>query len=93
MQVQHEPGVWVRAHVENECRQQGRWRLSCYYFVGNLQCYRVYDADQVWREGSASELQDDERSDPPTGQVPPQGGYDSRQPILLRDALHVASPA
>jgi hypothetical protein len=47
VEVQHEPGVWIRAWVEKQWRFQGRWRLSVYYYVGvGLQHYRVYDADQ-----------------------------------------------
>ena len=45
--VPHEPDLWVRAHVEKQCKYEGQWRLSCYYFVGLQQQYRVYDADQV----------------------------------------------
>jgi hypothetical protein len=44
--VPHEPDVWLRARVEKQWRYQGRWRLSVYYYVGLLQHYRVYDADQ-----------------------------------------------
>jgi hypothetical protein len=44
--VQHEPDVSVEARVEKQWRHGGRWRLSVYYYVGLLQHYRVYDADQ-----------------------------------------------
>jgi hypothetical protein len=45
--VEHQPGVWVDAHIEKQCKYEGRWRLSCYYFVDTVQHYRVFDADQV----------------------------------------------
>jgi hypothetical protein len=44
--VEHQPGHWVRARVEKQWRYEGRWRLSCFYFVGLLQHYAVFDADQ-----------------------------------------------
>jgi hypothetical protein len=45
--IEHQPGVWVAAHIEKQWKHQGCWRLSCYYFVDLLQYYRVFDADQV----------------------------------------------
>jgi hypothetical protein len=44
--VQHEPGVWVEANVEKQWQFECRWRLACYYYIDQLQYYRVYDADQ-----------------------------------------------
>ena len=44
--VQHRPGHWIEARVEKQWRYQGRWRLSVYYYIGLLQHYGVYDADQ-----------------------------------------------
>jgi hypothetical protein len=44
--VQHRPEEWVQARIEKQWRYERRWRLSCYYYVGLLQRYRVYDADQ-----------------------------------------------
>jgi hypothetical protein len=45
--VEHQPDVWVDAHIEKQWKQEGRWRLSCYYFVDTVQHYRVFDADRV----------------------------------------------
>jgi hypothetical protein len=45
--VEHQPGVWVDAHIEKQWKYEGRWRLSCYYFVDTVQHYRAFDADQV----------------------------------------------
>ena len=84
--VPHEPDLWVRAHVEKQCRYQGQWRLSCYYFVGLQQQYRVYDADQVRPVGPAPELQGEKQRDPPAGHEPAQSQHDPREPIDLRDA-------
>jgi hypothetical protein len=83
--VPHEPDLWVRAHVEKQSKYNGRWRLGCYYFVGILQHYRVYDADQCRPEPSAAELHHDEHRDPPAGNDP-------TAPIDLRDTRQVDPP-
>ena len=46
--VQHQPGQWVKARVEQRWRYQGRWRLAVYYYVG-LQHYRVYEPTSAGR--------------------------------------------
>lgn len=89
--VEHEPDMWVDAHVEKQWKQEGRWRLSVYYFVGLLQCYRVCDADQV-RPVNSVELHDDEQRDAPAGHEPPNGEHDSSEPVDFRDTLHVGLP-
>ena len=92
--VPHEPDLWVRAHIEKQCRYEGQWRLSCYYFVGRLQQYRVYDADQVRPVGSASsEFQGDEQRDAPAGHAPAQGEHGPCEPIDLRHARLVPEPS
>jgi hypothetical protein len=87
--VPHEPDFWVRAHVEKQCTYNGQLRLSCYYFVGRLQQYRVYDADQVRPVGSAPEFPGDEQPGVPAGHEPAQGEHDPCEPIDLRDARRV----
>jgi hypothetical protein len=70
--VEHEPGVWVDAHIEKQWKREGRWHLGCYYFVDTLQFYRVFDADQV-RPVISIDPQDDEHY-----QVASAAGLDSR---------------
>jgi hypothetical protein len=86
--VEHEPGLWVDAHVEKQSRREGRWRLSVYYFVGTQQFYRVFDADQVRPVNSAA-CQDDEQRHASAGHEPSRDKHERREPIDLRDALHV----
>jgi hypothetical protein len=89
--VQHEPDVWVDAHVEKQWKHEDRWRLSVYYFVGQLQYYREYDTDQV-RPVSSTELQDDETRHAPDGQQ--RGGeYHRCEPINLRDSSAATAQA
>ncbi len=57
--VEHQPGVWVDAHIEKQWKRDGRWRLACYYFVDSVQFYRVFDAGQV-RPASSAEGQEAE---------------------------------
>jgi hypothetical protein len=45
VEVQHKPGVWVPAQVEQQWQSGDRSRLSCYYKVGLAMYYRVFDAD------------------------------------------------
>jgi hypothetical protein len=59
--VEHQPGVWVDAHIEKQRKHGGRWRLSCYHFVENVRFYRVFDADQV---GPVSSRQSEQRKHP-----------------------------
>ena len=58
--VEHQPGVWVNAHIEKQWKLEGRWRLSCYYFVDTVQHYRVFDADQVRPVIPAQDEQDEQ---------------------------------
>jgi hypothetical protein len=45
IKVQHQPGVWVEARVEKQWKFEGRWRLSCFYYLGTgQQYYRIYNA-------------------------------------------------
>jgi hypothetical protein len=90
--VPHEPDLWVRAHVEKRWNYEGRWRLGCYYFVGILQQYRIYDADQCRTVGSATEVRDDQQRDALAGHEPPHGERDPSEPIKLREPRHVGSP-
>jgi len=64
--VEHEPGVWVDAHIEKQWKREGHWRLGCYYFVDAVQFYRVFDADHVRpiisvRESPLAESEFDDR--------------------------------
>jgi hypothetical protein len=59
--VEHQPGVWVNAHIEKQWKHEGRWRLSCYYFVDTVQHYRVFDAYQVRPVIPAQDEQDEQR--------------------------------
>jgi hypothetical protein len=85
--VEHDKGVWLDAHVERRWKQDGRWWLSVYYFVGSEQFYRVYDADHVRPVGSA-ELQDDQEHDATAVVEPREGEHRLSEPIDLRDAQH-----
>lgn len=87
--VPHEPDIWVRAHVEKKWQHEGRWRLGCYYFVGILQHYGIYAADQCRPVGSAIEVHDDQQRDAPAGHKSPHGEYDPIEPIKLREPQHV----
>jgi hypothetical protein len=86
--IEHEPDVWVDAHVEKHWKREGRWQLGCYYFVGTFQFYRVFDADQV-RPLISAEHQDDEQGVAAAGNEPAHGKHDRREPIDLRDPQHV----
>jgi hypothetical protein len=86
--VEHEPDVWVDAHVEKRWKRAGQWRLGVYYFVGGRQYYRTYDEEQV-RPVMSAELQDDEQRDESAGhEPPPEGEYDRRRSIDLREGQH-----
>jgi hypothetical protein len=85
--VEHEPDVWVDAHVEKRWRREGRWRLSVYYFVDGRQYYRTYDEDTV-RPVMSAELQNDERRDEAAADGPPQVKHDGGESIDLRDGQH-----
>jgi hypothetical protein len=50
----------VNAHIEKQWKLEGRWRLSCYYFVDTVQHYRVFDADQVRPVIPAQDEQDEQ---------------------------------
>jgi hypothetical protein len=50
----------VNAHIEKQWKLEGRWRLSCYYFVDTVQHYRVFDADQVRPVILAQDEQDEQ---------------------------------
>lgn len=86
--VEHEPGFWVDAHVEKQWKSEGRWRLSCYYFVGTVQFYRVFDADQA-RPLISAEHHHDEQRDAAARDEPGHGEHDRSDPIDLRDAQQV----
>ena len=85
--VEHEPDVWVDAHVEKRWKRGGQRRLSVYYFVGGRQFYRTYDEDHV-RPVMSAELQDDEQHDEPAGPEPPEGEHVRRLSIDLREGQH-----
>jgi hypothetical protein len=78
--VEHEPGVWLDAHVEKQWKREGRWLLSVYYFVGSQQFYRVYDAEQV-RAPSSDERRDQPERDETAGVEPPSGEDSPTKPI------------
>lgn len=59
--VEHQPGLWVDAHIEKQWKHEGRWRLSCYYFVDTMQFCRMFDADQVRPVSSAEDEQGEQR--------------------------------
>jgi hypothetical protein len=44
----------VVARVEKQWRHQGQWRLSVHYYVGLMQHYQVYGADQCRPVGPAA---------------------------------------
>jgi hypothetical protein len=81
--VEHDPGVWLDAHVEKQWKREGQWRLSVYYFVGSQQFYRVYDANQV-RPATSDEPRDEQERDETSGLEPPQSQQPSTEPIDLR---------
>jgi hypothetical protein len=85
--VEHEPDVWVDAHVEKRWKREGEWRLSVYYFVDGRQYYRAYDEDKV-RPVMSAELQDDEQRDEAAAVNPPQAQHDGSESIDLRDGQH-----
>lgn len=89
--VEHEPDVWVDAHVEKRWQRGGQWRLSVYYFVDGRQFYRTYDEEQV-RPVMSAELQDDEQRDAPAEHEPPEGEHGRRLSIDLREAQHDRRP-
>jgi hypothetical protein len=80
--VEHDPGLWVDAHIEKQWKHEGRWWLSVYYFVGGEQFYRVYAADQV-RPASSDERHDDQEGEA-AGLEPTQGEGQPSEPIDLR---------
>jgi hypothetical protein len=86
--VEHEPGLWVDAHVERQWKEEGQWRLSVRYIVDTLAYCRVLDADQV-RQVIAAELQGHERRRATAGHEPPHGRHDRRVSIDLRQARPV----
>ena len=45
VEVQHQPGVWVRARVARQWRHQGVWKVAVYYYLDALQYFRVIPAD------------------------------------------------
>jgi len=81
--VEHEPGVWLDAHVERQWKHEGRWRLSVYYFVGSQQFYRVVDAEQV-RPVTSDERRDDPERDETAPIEAPEGEHRTTEPIDLR---------
>jgi hypothetical protein len=85
--VEHEPDLWVDAHIEKRWKRAGQWRLSVYYFVGGRQYYRTYDEEQV-RPVMSAELQDDEQRDAAAAHEPPEGEHDRRLSIDLREGQH-----
>jgi hypothetical protein len=86
--VEHEPDVWVDAHVEKRWKRGGQSRLSVYYFVDGRQYYRTYDEDNV-RPVTSVELQDDEKRDESAGTEPPQVQHEGDESIDLRDGQHI----
>jgi hypothetical protein len=58
--VEHEPGIWMDAHVEDQWKRHGRWQVSVYYFVRGLEHHRVCDFELI-RWVSSVELQDHEQ--------------------------------
>jgi hypothetical protein len=81
--VEHEPGVWLDAHVEKQWKHEGRWRLSVYYFVGSQQFYRVVDADQV-RPVTSGERGEDQAPDETARTEAPEGEHRTAEQIDLR---------
>jgi hypothetical protein len=89
--VEHEPDVWVDAHVEKRWKRGGLWRLSVYYFVNGQQYYRSYDEDKV-RPVMSPELQVDGQGDPAAAPEPAQGEHRRRLSIDLREGQHSRPP-
>jgi hypothetical protein len=52
VEVQHQPGIWVRARVDRLWRYQAVWKVAVYYYVDALQYFRVTPADD-WGSSSA----------------------------------------
>jgi hypothetical protein len=47
VEIEHQPGQWVRARVDKQGRYQGVWKVSVYYYLdGGLQFLRVLPADR-----------------------------------------------
>jgi hypothetical protein len=89
--VEHEPGVWLEAHVEDQWKRNGRWQLSVYYFVGRLEHHRVYNAEQI-RPLSSVQRQDHERGSG-VGYEATHGEHERRVPIdFRRYSLHAPAP-
>ena len=87
--VEHEPDVWVDAHVEKQWKRGGKWRLTVYYFVGDRQYYRTFDADQV-RPAMSAEVQSNAHGDAAAELTRPDGEHDQQpSPIDLRDPQHL----
>jgi hypothetical protein len=86
--VEHEPDMWVDAHVEKQWKRGGKWRLSVYYFVGDRQYYRTFEADQV-RPAMSAEDQGDAQGEAAAGQDRPEAEHHPRTPIDLRDPQHL----
>jgi hypothetical protein len=89
--VEHEPEVWVDAHVEKQWRREGRWWLSVYYFVDGRQYYRAFEAAQV-RPPTSVDLQDAEEDDPAAAQEQPKAKHERQQPIDLRHPENTRRP-
>jgi hypothetical protein len=86
--VQHQPGQWVKARVEQRWRYQGRCRLALYYYVGiGMQYYRVYDSDQC-RPVSAAEPDDNDQRDAAAGQEQPERHHETARLLAAVTRVH-----
>jgi hypothetical protein len=86
--VEHEPGVWVDAHVERQWKHEGRRWLAVYYFVDGLQYFRVFDTDQV-RPAISAERREQEQGHATAGDEQSRGRHQRSDAVDLRHAQHV----